>query len=344
MTIKKLTAIAVAGSALLAGAIGIAMSLTSPNEMEMEVPETPVVQGTNETTEDGSKVLGNMENIPLYYDDTKKLLLPLRNVMEGLGGSVAWNKETRQTEITYRGRTLAILPGERDAELNGYQVTLPETVEMINGCLYADETVISAYYTGEVDFDTESRQVTLQTKDSSVPVLAVKEISGKKEGKSYTIEVPVIVGLNDSRFEASLNEKNMQEMQAYADDFLATEAKEDGDGLLQLKMGTELCNKDFVSLLWEGTKDGVSVKFAKNLDLLGQKTVTLADMLTETSLKEVKAAAGEDWTEDRFCLTSEGGLVLLKGSNESSLEMHHWTTEGKQPDWKDAYKTLFQKK
>ena len=109
MTFKKLTVIAAAGAVLLAGAIGISMKLTSPDEMEMEVPETPVVQGTDETNE--TKTLGYMENIPLYYDDTEKLLLPLRNVMEGLGGSVKLNTETRLTEIVYRGRTLAITPG-----------------------------------------------------------------------------------------------------------------------------------------------------------------------------------------------------------------------------------------
>ncbi|MBQ7759445.1 copper amine oxidase N-terminal domain-containing protein [Anaerotignum sp.] len=342
MTFKKVSIITIAGAALLAGAIGIAMSLTSPNEMEIEVPEAPVEQGT-EITEEGIKTLENMENMPIYFDDQDKLLLPLRNVMEGLGGSVKWNGETRAVEVSYRGRTLAVQPGEKEATLNGYEVTLPEAVEMINGCLYADEKVISAYYTGEVDFNHETRQVTLQTKDNTVPVLAMKEISGKKEGKSYTIEVPVIVGLNDGKYEASLNDKNMQEMQAYADDFMTAEAKEDGDGLLQLRVKTGMYTKDFLSIWWEGTKDGVSVKFAKNFDLMGQKTVTLADMLTEASLEEMKAVAGEGWTEDRFCLTSEGGLVLLKGSNESSLEMHHWTTEGKQPVWKDSYKALLHK-
>ena len=59
MTIKKMTVIAVAGAALLAGALGISMKLTSPNEIEMEVPETPVEQGTE--NEDGSRTLADME-------------------------------------------------------------------------------------------------------------------------------------------------------------------------------------------------------------------------------------------------------------------------------------------
>ena len=342
MTIKKLTVIAAAGAVLLAGAIGLSMNLTSQHEVEMEVPEAPVAQGTE--NEDGSKVLGDMENIPLYYSETERLLLPLRNVMEGLGGSVAWNQETNMTEVVYRGRTLALTVGKEDALLNGYEVTLPVAAEKINGCLYADEKLLAAYFTGDVDFNIESRQVTLQTKDSATPILAAKEISGEAEGRSYHMEVPVIVGLNDSKYEANLNEKNMQELQAYAEAFLTEDMSEAGDGKLQLKMRAEMCNKDFVSLYWEGTKDGVHVKFAKNIDLLGQKEVTLADMLSDTSMEKVRYAAGEGWTEDRFCLTAEGGLVLLKGSNEHSQNMYYWTTEGEQPQWKEAYQPLFTKK
>ncbi|MGN1230593.1 MAG: hypothetical protein ACI4TP_01715, partial [Anaerotignum sp.] len=181
-----------------------------------------------------------------------------------------------------------------------------------------------------------------QAKDSTIPVVALREISGEKDGKGYRIEVPVIVGLNDSNFEKSLNKSLMEKMQAYTDEYLTAEMEEQ-EGLLQLTVQTGMCTKDFLSLWWEGARDGISVKLAENIDLLGQKTVTLADMLAESSLEEVKAVAGEDWTAERFFLTPEGGLVLLRGSNEGGLEMHYWTTEGKQPVWKDAYKALFQK-
>ena len=341
MTFKKLTVIAAAGAVLLAGAIGISMKLTSPDAMEMEVPETPVVQGTE--TEDGSKILGNMENIPLYYDDTKKLLLPLRNVMEGLGGTVAWNQETKMTEVSYRGRTLMLKAGEEVAYLNGYEVILPETAEIINGCLYADEALISAYYTGDVDFNVETRQVTIQAKDNSVPVVAVDRISGEKDGRAYQIEVPVLIGLNDSKYEKNLNETMLRELLTCGEDFLDDTKAENGDGLLQLTLHTGMHTKDFVSLWWEGSRDGVPVKQARNFDLLGQKTVTLADMLSAASLERAKSIAGEGWTEERFYLTAEGGLVLMKGSNESSLNMYYWTTEGEQPEWKSAYQPLFRK-
>ena len=337
MTIKKLTVIAAAGAVLLAGAIGLSMNLTNPHEVEMAVPE----KNENIINADGSQTLGEMENIPLYYDETEKLLLPLRNVMEGLGGSVTWNRETKMTEVVYRGRTLMLKAGEEKAYLNGYEVILPEAAEIINGCLYADEKLISAYYTGDVDFHTETRQVTLQTKDSSVPVMAVNLLTGEADGRAYGIEVPVIVGLNDSKYEKNLNETMQRELLAYGEDFL--EADESEGSLLELRVQTGMHNKDFLSIHWEGTKDGAPVKFAKNIDLLGQKNVTLADMLKEASLEKARGYAGEGWTEDRFYLTEDGGLVLMKGSNESSLNLYYWTTEGEQPQWKEAYATLFRK-
>lgn len=340
MTIKKLTVIAAAGAVLLAGAIGISMKLTSPHEMELEVPETA---GTAGADENGAQTLSDMENIPLYYDETEKLFLPLRNVIEGLGGTVTWNKETKMTEVIYRDRTLALKAGEEQAFLNGYEVTLPVTAEIINGCLYADEALISAYYTGEVDFNVETRQVVLQAKDNSVPVMAMHTLTGQKNGRVYQIEVPVIIGLNDRNYEKNLNTSMMQEMQAYADAFVQANPAEEGDGQLKLTVRTGMYTKDLLSIWWEGAKDGVPVKFAKNIDLLGQKMVTLADMLAEDSRAEVKAAAGEGWTEDRFYLTEDGALVLLKGSNESSLEMHHWTQEGKPLNWQKNYKELMSK-
>ncbi len=335
MTIKKLTVIAAAGAVLLAGAIGLSMSLTSRNEVEMKVPEVPVVQ----ETENGSKILGEMENIPLYYDETETLLLPLRNVMEGLGGSVKWNSETRLTEVSYRGRTLALTAGEEQALLNGYEVTLPEAAAVINGCLYADEKLISAYYTGDVDFNVDTRQVSLQTKDNSVPVVAVNRITGEQNGRGYAIEVPVIVGLNDSNYEKSLNQQLFADVEAAAAAFLAEEEAY----FFELDVQAMLCTKDFISLYWEGAKDGSRVQLAQNIDLMGQKMVTLADMLQEASLEKVREVTGEDWMADRFFLTAEGGLVLLKGGGESQ-NLYYWTTEGEQPRWKAAYEGLFQKK
>jgi len=338
MTLKKVSIITMAGAVLLAGAIGIAVSLTSPDEMEIEVPETPVEQGT-EPLEEGSKTLENMENMPIYFDDSDVLLLPLRNVMEGLGGSVKWDAEARGAEVSYRGRTLTVHPGKTEALLNGYEITLPKTMEMINGCLYADATLISAYYPGEVSFDRETRQVTLQTKTGTAPIVAVRLLSKEAEGKSCQIEVPVIVGLNDSNFEKNLNQRIGEKLQSRADAFWAEETEE--SRRLELTVQTGFCSGDFLSLWWEGTAGDTPIKLAENIDLLGQKTVTLEELLEQDSFAEIQAAAGAGWSPEDFYLTPEGGLVLLTADGEGGAELLDWTGE-KQPQWKKPYQKLFQ--
>ena len=343
MTFKKVAVITVAGAVLLAGAITLSMSLTARNKMEIEVAETPI-NTEADAAEEGTKTLENMENMPLYFEDTDTLLLPLRNTMEGLGGSVTWNAETKMTEVSYRDRVLQVQSGEKDAILNGYEITLPEAVQMINGCLYAEEAVISAYYTGDVDFNHEAGRVTLQMKDGTEPVVAVKKIMADRENGGYALDVPVIVGLNDTNYEKSLNESLMQEMQAYAADFMAAEEQDDQkEHLLQLELKTGLCSKDFLSIRWEGEQGGSAVSFAKNIDLLGQKTVTLADMLTKDTLQAVQKQAGEGWSADRFYLNEDGGLVLLRGSQENSLESYSWTAEDRQLIWKEKFGELFGK-
>ena len=321
MTVKKVAIIAAAGAVLLAGALTLSMTLITRNKIEVTATETSA-QNETEQEESGVKTLENMENMPLYFEDTEKLLLPLRNTMEALGGTVKWDTEKKQTAISYRGRTLRVRSGERDAVLNGYAVTLPEEPNMINGCLYVDEEVISAYYTGEVRFNHETKQVTLEMKDGTEPVVAVKELTADEENGGYSVDVPVIVGLNDANYEKSLNDSLMQQMQDYITAFMAEENT--ADSLLQVQVTTGFCTKDFLSILWEGTRNGMPVRFAKNLDLLGQRAVTLADMLTQTSLEAAQAQAGEDCTAEQFYLTADGELILIERNAEGgqTIEVH----------------------
>ena len=338
MTVKKVAIIAAAGAVLLAGALTLSMTLITRNKIEVTATETSA-QNETEQEESGVKTLENMENMPLYFEDTEKLLLPLRNTMEALGGTVKWDTEKKQTAISYRGRTLRVRSGDRDAVLNGYAVTLPEEPNMINGCLYVDEEVISAYYTGEVRFNHETKQVTLEMKDGTEPVVAVKELTANEENGGYSVDVPVIVGLNDANYEKSLNDSLMQQMQDYITAFMAEENTE--DSLLQVQVTTGFCTKDFLSILWEGTRNGMPVRFAKNLDLLGQKAVTLADMLTQTSLEAAQAQAGEDWTAEQFYLTADGELILIGRNAEGGQTIEPLKAE--QSIWRKKYKGIFTK-
>ena len=164
-------------------------------------------------------------------------------------------------------------------------------------------------------------------------------IAADEENGGYSVDVPVIVGLNDANYEKSLNDSLMQQMQDYITAFMAEENT--ADSLLQVQVTTGFCTKDFLSILWEGTRNGMPVRFAKNLDLLGQKAVTLADMLTQTSLEAAQAQAGEDWTAEQFYLTADGELILIGRNAEGGQTIEPLKAE--QSIWRKKYKGIFTK-
>ena len=199
---KKLTVIVVAAAALVGGALSLSMYLTRQQELEMEVADQkPQPPQAGDTT-----TLADMENMPIYYDDDEVLLLPVRNVVEGLGGSVAWDREKKATEISFYGKKLVLNRGSRDAELNGYEITLDREVEAINGCLYVSSDVFSEYFATEVIWDSSQQLVTIKTGDNTKPVIAGRMLEGVDGERNYSAEIPVVVGLNDISYEKSLND------------------------------------------------------------------------------------------------------------------------------------------
>lgn len=324
MSIKKLAVIVLAAVVLMAGAIGISMKLTAQREVEMEVADIPKQQEEQPETGE-TRTFGSMENIPLYYDDEKKLLLPLRNVTEGLGGSVQWERELRQAEISCMGRVLTLSPGHTDAVLNGYDITLPEPAEMINGCLYINSELLADYFNAEVLWNNDSRQVTLKTSDLPAPTAAVCRMEGKKGGRAYEIEAPVVIGLNDKKFEKSLNESLATELRTIGEDYL--NAPEDAEGALRLRMRTDFLTSEFISLWWNGEKDGLPYKFTKNIDLKEQKAVSLPDLLAVGSVEEVEAVLDGRWQNGGFYLSQTEGLVLMQEGKNGGTEAYIWPKE-----------------
>ena len=223
---KKLTVIVVAAAALVGGALSLSMYLTRQQELEMEVAdEKPQPPQAGDTT-----TLADMENMPIYYDDEEVLLLPVRNVVEGLGGSVAWDREKKATEISFYGKKLLLNRGSRDAQLNGYEITLDREVEAINGCLYVSSDVFSDYFATEVIWDSSQQLVTIKTGDNTKPVIAGRMLEGVDGERNYSAEIPVVVGLNDISYEKSLNDAfesfALEQLASFPNVVPAEEAKE----------------------------------------------------------------------------------------------------------------------
>ena len=99
MTVKKDAIIAAAGAVLLAGALTLSMTLITRNKIEVTATETSA-QNETEQEESGVKTLENMENMPLYFEDSEMVLFLLRNTLEALGGTVKWDNEKIETAFS----------------------------------------------------------------------------------------------------------------------------------------------------------------------------------------------------------------------------------------------------
>ncbi|WP_352400176.1 stalk domain-containing protein [Anaerotignum sp.] len=333
MNLKKTVIIACASTAMICSAIALSMWLTKEREMEMKV-SNPKQDGLSQ---EQTKVFGEGENTPLYYDDEEILLLPVRNVAQGLGGTVSWEKESNDVTIGYKGKTLVIEAGTTEAEMHGYNITMTEEPQMINGCLYIEASIISDFFSTDVLWDSARRQISLKSKGNSMPIVASDVYIGKNDTKEYNLEIPVIMGLNDTNFEKGLNKEIRVEIQALADEFMSQE----GEGVFQLQFEKGFINSDFVSICWKGTREDQPFFQTLNIDLREQRRITISDVLTEEGMKELKEQG--DLTENSlFYITSRNELAIFDASKEGAITVlfpADGALLGKQ--WKPKYQALF---
>ncbi len=59
-------------------------------------------------------------------------LLPIRGIMESLGGSVEWNEENKSATINYNGSTVVFTLGSNEVTVNGQSLTTDSAPEIIN--------------------------------------------------------------------------------------------------------------------------------------------------------------------------------------------------------------------
>ncbi len=333
MILKKTAIIVCVSAAMICGAIGLSMRLTEAKELEMKVSNLEEAATAQEQT----KVYDEGENIPLYYDDEDVLLLPIRNVAQGLGGTVSWQKAPKKVIISYKGKELVLEPGSAQALMNGYNITLPAQPKMINGCLYAEASALSDFFLTEVHWDGTKKQISLKTKEGAAPIIASDLLVGKNEGKEYNLEIPVIVGLNDTSYEKGLNKEIRLETQALADEFML----EEGKTVFNLQFEKGFVGEDFVSLYWKGTKGEQPFYKTININLREQKSVILSDMLTEVALNEMKDS-GDLSEHSLFYITQQKELAIFDATMAEFTPMIISTDGDKLAgQWNAKYDNLF---
>jgi len=244
MTLKKLTVIAVAAGVMICSSVYVGMYLNTNDEMEFAI-------GKEEYTINGSTKIfdESMKNLPVIDEQTQKLLIPLRWVIEELNGSVTWDKQNHATIIQYQGKNIRIETDKQKAAVNGYGVILQDTPVMKKGCTYVTADFMSENFDTNIIWNGKQKQITLRTEAVQRPIVYKNEMIYKREDRCYDVAVPVIIGLNDSNYEKSLNHKLSSDITDKIQYFMTENQKEIGpDRIVDAKRN---CKIKFKSRLYD---------------------------------------------------------------------------------------------
>ena len=265
---KKTISIAVVSALMISGALNLSMWLTKTQELELAVTNIPEENNSSQ------------DPIPLYYDEEEILLLPIRNVMESLGGKVEWKDEEKIGQVSYGNRKVSFAVGESEAIFNGYDITLPKVVQSINGILYVESCFFSEYFGIEIIRDEYSQEIYIESIASHLPIIAVKEFNYKEEEQQYKVQVPVVLCLNDSIYERKINKEIMMYVQRIMDEFVLEEVADK----ITLEVHQGYIGEEFISLCWKGEEDGEIFYKTININLKEQRLMDIDDILTRKDL------------------------------------------------------------
>lgn len=288
MGVKRLSTITIASIIMVAVAIILAISLRQDYEMEFGNGEEYVVNGTVKQFQAG------MENPPIFDGETKTLLLPLRWIIEQMGGTVNWNNQTHETEVFYKGKKLTLLADSEQASLNGYSVMLKYPPKYIENCLYVDSRLIDENFGTEITWGAKDNQVSLKTDLREKPVVNVNTISFSEIGLAYTIDVAVIVGLNDSNFEKELNSQLLKEKMTEITNFTLQAQKEfknNGNrSFWHLKNEVVYRSPELISIvskgaIRKGNDEKENLQQAVTINLQNQKILSIGDLFKNEKYK-----------------------------------------------------------
>lgn len=97
---------------------------------------------------------------PIIYNG--RTLVPIRAIVEKMGGTVGWDGETASITLTYQGITIKLIVDSATATVNGATKTLDVAPIVLNGRTLLPIRFITENFGGEVDWDGTTSTITLK--------------------------------------------------------------------------------------------------------------------------------------------------------------------------------------
>jgi lysozyme len=97
-----------------------------------------------------------------------RTLVPLRPIIEGLGGAITWIPETRSVEVEFNGTTLLLQIGNRTAVVNGEAIVLDVPAAIMNGRTMLPVRFVSEHLGADVQWEELTKTVTITVSSTTV--------------------------------------------------------------------------------------------------------------------------------------------------------------------------------
>ena len=97
-----------------------------------------------------------------------RTLVPLRPIIEGLGGAITWIPETRSVEVEFNGTTLLLQIRNRTAVIDGEAVQMDVPATIMNGRTMLPVRFVSEHLGADVQWEELTKTVTITVSNTTV--------------------------------------------------------------------------------------------------------------------------------------------------------------------------------
>ena len=97
-----------------------------------------------------------------------RTLVPLRPIIEGLGGVITWVPETRSVEVVFNGTTLLLQIGNHSAVVDGKEIILDVPAAIMNGRTMLPVRFVSEHLGADVQWEELTKTVTITVSTTTV--------------------------------------------------------------------------------------------------------------------------------------------------------------------------------
>ncbi len=176
--------------------------------------QTPLILQINNKIMTANGIEKEIDSEPVIIN--QRTLLPIRTIIEEIGGTVDWNKETQEIILTYQGNTIRLVIDSTTAYLNDTAITIDTAPMIINGRTMLPIRFIAESFHFDVVWDNQT--VTITKQETAEQELTIENTNTEQSNNEQGNITALLVGFGADTFTLILeNNETASYLAAFAE-------------------------------------------------------------------------------------------------------------------------------